>query len=141
VYEVDLRDIHRTADFIADIKDRITHIYRIIKTRVFTEDSRRGVDKALEHHFTDLSREALMALTTYGEMLEEYDAARNLQQEPRSGNLEKLRQDLSALAKQGGECAVLVSGFRHMLSGLLDTLPSSAISRTSADHPHAAGLS
>lgn len=143
LYEVDLTDTHHAADMVIDIKDRIIHIYQIVKTRVFAEDrplrENEIAAQELREVFTDYFREALRALETYAEMLRAYNTVRDFSQEPQSGNLEKMRQDLHALSRQRDECGELIDLFRRQLSGLLTILQASAGSQTSANPPRAAG--
>jgi hypothetical protein len=140
VYEVDLKDIDPTADMIAESKDRITYIYQIMKTRVFAEDSSPQVQsKDLEYEFTDISRKALRALTTYGQLLKAYGAETDFLRESSSGNLGEMRQDLYALGEEGERAVGLVTEFREILSHLLTILRSSTGSATSTNPSRASG--
>jgi len=143
LYEVDLTDTHYAANMVIDIKDRIIHIYQIVKTRVFAEDSPLREDEIAASEsreaFTHFFRETLRALETYAEMLRAYNNLRDFSQEPQSGNLEKIRQDLYTLSHQREQCGELIDEFRHQLSGLLTILRSSAGSQTSANPPGVAG--
>src|SRR5215813_5769535 len=100
-----------------DVKATITEAYRIMKTRVYAEDSLLRADNDVweafeeqKEEFVGFYRSALKALEIYREVLQAYNLVqREAVREPQRGEIERLRQDKRAHVEERDACIDAVS--------------------------------
>ena len=114
------------------VEAAITEVYRVMKRRVFTEESPLRADhdlweafKQQQDEFTEFYRYALTAVETHKEVLEHYSLVRDeARRRPRHGDLERLRRDKHAYVAERDECITAVGNFCGKFSAMLTALSS-----------------
>jgi hypothetical protein len=121
--------LHATSRDVG-IEATITETYRMMKVRVYANDSFLQVDKDLrdafkeqEHEFVGFYKAAIKALETYAEVLETYRLVRR-EAETRRGDLERIRQDKHAQVEERDVCIEAISDFHGKFSAMLTVLLS-----------------
>lgn len=114
------------ADHALDVEATITEIYRLVKKRVYAEDSSLRADSEVweafsgeKDEFFDFYKAALKALETYKAVLHAYALMNDDGSRPRRGDLERIRQDRRALVEERDLCIEAVSHFHGKFSGML----------------------
>lgn len=124
-------DVLNAADHISDIETTVTEVYRIMKTRVYAEDSPLRVDNndlweaswEQKDEFIDFYKAALMALETYRKILRIYSLLKSeAGPRPQHGDLERIRQDEHAQVKERAGCIEAISDFQRKFSATLSVL-------------------
>ena len=123
-------DVLNATDHASDIEIMVTEAYRIMKARVYAEDSPLRIDNDLweasqeqKDEFVGFYKSALMALESYREVLRAYcflkcESGPRLQR----GDLERIREDERAQVKDRTVCIEAVSDFQGKFSATLAVL-------------------
>jgi hypothetical protein len=125
-------DVLNATDHTHNIEATITDVYRIMKTRVYAEDSPLRADTDLWEAFREQMDEfigfyriALMALETYQEVLLAHSLLRDrARQRPQVGDLEQIRQDEQSRVKERAGCIEAISNFQGKFSATITVLRS-----------------
>lgn len=113
-----------------DVKSTITEAYRIMKTRVYTDDSplqaENEVWEAFEEQkdeFIVFYRSALKVLEIYREVLLAYNIVQcEVGPELQRGDIERIRQDKRAQVEERDGCIDAVSDFHGKFSAMITFL-------------------
>jgi hypothetical protein len=130
VIDMDFSDT--TVGRTVNVEGTIAEVYRVMKERVFTDDSPLRVDADLwgafreqQDEFLEFYKHALNAMEVHQEIFRYHrlmmDEAR---QRPRHGDLEGIRQDNRAYIAQRDECIMAISNFSGKFSAMLIALRS-----------------
>ena len=125
-------DILNATDCTVDIEAAITKVYRVMKTRVYAEDSPLRADedvweafKEQQDEFIVFYKSALKALDIYKEVLQAYSLVQGkARRRPRHGHLERIRQDKHAHVAERAGCIEAVNDFHSKFSAMLTVLSS-----------------
>jgi len=121
-----------TAGRAGDVEAMITEIYRVMRNRVFADESPLRVDADLwrafreqQDEFLEFYKYALNAVEVHKEMLRHYRLVKDeARLRPRHGDLEGVRQDSRAYMAERDECITAVSNFSAKFSAMLVVLRS-----------------
>lgn len=116
-----------------DIEAAITEAYRIMKDRVYANESLLRGDndvweafKEQQDEFISFYKAALKALETYTEVLKSYRLVQgDATQRPHHGDLELIRQDKHAQVEERNRCIEALTDFQGKFSAMLTILFSS----------------
>src|SRR5215813_1298452 len=125
-------DVLNATDHVSDIEVTITEVYRIMKTRVYAENSPLRVDDDLweasreqKDEFISFYKSALMALETYREVLRAYNFMKDeAGLKPERGDLERIRQDEHTQVNERAECIGAITDFQGKFSATITVLCS-----------------
>jgi len=126
---IDMHVLNTTSQAV-DVEAMIIKVYRVMKRRVFTDESPLQVDTDLwqafreqQDEFLEFYKFALNAVEVYKEVLRYYtlvkDGARLY---PQHGDLEGIRQDNRAYMAERDDCITAVSNFSGKFSAMLIAL-------------------
>jgi hypothetical protein len=118
------------ASSAADVEAMITVVYRVMKTRVYAEDSplRADIDmwvafREQKDEFIDFYKSALRALETYQEVLRVHGLMKtDAGPRPGRGGLERVRRDKRIQVAERDGCIEAVSDFHAKFSAMLTVL-------------------
>jgi hypothetical protein len=125
-------EVLSVTDRPSDIETTMIEVYRTMKAHVYAEDSPLRVDDDLWEGFREQKDEfigfyesALVALETYREVLRAYSLLKG-KDGPRAqhGDLERIRRDEHAHARERAQCIETISQFQGKFSATLTLLPS-----------------
>jgi hypothetical protein len=113
-----------------EVETAIMGVYRIVKGRVFSEESPLQADNELweafreqQDEFMEFYRFALRAVEIHKEILQYYGLVKDVARlRPRHGDLERIRQDKCAYVTERDECITAVSNFCGKFSAMLTAL-------------------
>lgn len=125
-------DVLNTTSRAVDVEATITKVYRVMKSRVFTDKSPLRVDTDLwqafreqQDEFLEFYKYALNAVEVHRELLRYYRLVKDeARLRPQHGDLEGIRQDNRAYTAERDECITAVSNFSGKFSAMLIALPS-----------------
>lgn len=116
-----------------DVKATITEAYRIMKTRVYVDDSALRADNDVWEAFEDQKdefigfyRSALKALEIYRVVLQAYNHVQcEAGPQPQHGDIEHIGQDKRAQVEERDGCINAVSDFHSKFSAMITILYAS----------------
>ena len=117
-------------DRAVDVRAAVIGAYRIMKTRVYAEDSRLRADHDVwtafseqRDEFAGFYRSALTALEIYREVLQTYSLVnRAAKPRPRRGDLKQIQQDKQVQVAERTRCIEAVGDFHSKFSAMLAIL-------------------
>ena len=118
-----------TADRAVSAEAAVIGTFRLLRTRVYTEDSplRSDVDIweafcAQQEEFARFYRSALTALEAYREVLHAYDTIKRRSAPPQPGDLDRIRRDKHVHIEERDACIQALTYFQAKFSAMLAVL-------------------
>ena len=113
-----------------EVETAIMGVYRLVKGRVFSEESPLRVDdevweafKEQQDEFMEFYRCASRAVEIHKEILQYYGLVKDVARlRPRHGDLKRIRRDKCAYMTERDECIAAVSNFFDKFSAMLTAL-------------------